>query len=72
MSRRKRTGADRRADSAHCGAALPSGRKRRRRTGRPAAGSVHLRARGAAGDWILLPDGTWRHVETIRVRSLFG
>ncbi|MGW3361225.1 hypothetical protein ACWDFL_38655 [Streptomyces bungoensis] len=72
MSRRKRTRGAGRTETARCGAPLPSTRKARRRAARQAAGSVHLRARGAAGDWMLLPDGTWRRVETIRVRSLFG
>lgn len=70
MSRRVRV--DSRAERSRCGAPLPSARKTRRRATRPAVGSVRLSARGAAGDRMLLPDGTWRRVETIRVRSLFG
>ncbi|MFJ9865723.1 hypothetical protein [Streptomyces sp. NPDC101165] len=68
----KRTRADRRVERACCGAPLPTPRTARLRTARSTAGSVHLRARGAADDWMLLPDGTWRRVETIRVRNLFG
>jgi hypothetical protein len=36
------------------------------------AGSVRRSGRYAVGEWILLPGGTWRRVETIRVPSLFG
>ncbi|MGW2702789.1 hypothetical protein [Streptomyces sp. NPDC001340] len=68
----KRTRVDRRAGRARCGAPLPTTSTARMRTARSTAGSVHLRALGAAGDWMLLPDGTWRRVETIRVRNLFG
>ncbi|MFE0512997.1 hypothetical protein [Streptomyces sp. NPDC058964] len=39
---------------------------------RATGGSVRWSARGTAGDWLLLPGGTWRRVETIRVQSLFG
>ncbi len=60
MSKRTRVGPrDRRA---RCGARLPSAR----------AGRRSPLARGAGDDWVLLPDGTWRRVQTIRVRSLFG
>jgi hypothetical protein len=47
-----------------CGSRLPT-----RRAARPA---VVRRASSTKGDWLLLPGGSWRHVETIRVRSLFG
>ncbi|MER6573313.1 hypothetical protein ABT288_46030 [Streptomyces sp. NPDC001093] len=53
-----------RAEAAGCGSRLPS-----RRTARTA---VVRRASSTKGDWMLLPGGSWRHVETIRVRSLFG
>ncbi|MEU8033865.1 hypothetical protein AB0C13_35545 [Streptomyces sp. NPDC049099] len=69
---KKRTHAGRRAEHARCGARLPPTTKARRPAARPAAGSVRVGVRGADGDWILLPDGTWRRVETLRVRSLFG
>ncbi|MFI2200473.1 hypothetical protein ACH47Z_06760 [Streptomyces sp. NPDC020192] len=60
-----------RAEPAGCGAPLPSSKRARRRSA-SAAGSVRARARSAGGDRLLLPDGTWRRVETIRVPSLFG
>ncbi|MGX4695297.1 hypothetical protein [Streptomyces sp. JNUCC 63] len=64
--------ADARAERPCCGAPLRSAGKARRRPAQPAAGSVRSRARSADDDRMLLPDGTWRRVETIRVRSLFG
>ncbi|GGN88254.1 hypothetical protein GCM10011579_081860 [Streptomyces albiflavescens] len=66
MSKRRR--AKRVAERAGGSARLPSQVAAARATG----GSVRLSARGTAGDWVLLPGGTWRRVETIRVRSLFG
>jgi hypothetical protein len=36
------------------------------------ADSIGRSGRRTAGEWLLLPDGTWRRVETIRVPSLFG
>ncbi|MGW0771153.1 hypothetical protein [Streptomyces sp. NPDC002676] len=51
---------------------MPSTSTARLRTARSTAGSVRLRARGAVGDWMLLPGGIWRRVETIRVRNLLG
>ncbi|WP_031174104.1 hypothetical protein [Streptomyces durhamensis] len=60
--------AERTLGSAPSGAA----RSARRRAARPAAGTVRSVARSADGDRTLLPDGTWRRVETIRVRNLFG
>ncbi|WP_225094565.1 hypothetical protein [Streptomyces sp. CoH27] len=59
------------AESAGCGALLPSTGRARRRTA-SVAGSVRSRAVGAGGDRMLLPDGRWRRVETIRVPRLFG
>lgn len=56
------------AERASGSARLPSQVAAARATG----GSVRSSTRGAAGDWVLLPGGTWRHVETIRVQSLFG
>ncbi|WP_330341986.1 hypothetical protein [Streptomyces sp. NBC_00557] len=53
-----------RAKTRGCGSRLPS-----RRAARPAA---VRKATSANGDWVLLPGGSWRHVETIRVRGLFG
>ncbi|MGW7543174.1 hypothetical protein ACWGKQ_18995 [Streptomyces sp. NPDC054770] len=66
----KRTRGAGRAVRARSGARLPSASPARRRAAGPTAGSV--RRRGTEPDWLLLTDGTWRHVETIRVRSLFG
>ncbi|MEU2337904.1 hypothetical protein ABZ770_06080 [Streptomyces sp. NPDC006654] len=63
----KPTSAGRRAVRAPCGARLPSASQA---LPRAAAGSVRPRRTGH--DRLLLSDGTWRHVETIRVRSLFG
>ncbi|GHE13494.1 hypothetical protein [Streptomyces alanosinicus] len=68
----KRTRVDSRAERAICGAVLPWAGKTRRGVMRPTAGSIRSQARSAGGDRVLLPDGTWRRVETIRVRSLFG
>ncbi|MGW0211438.1 hypothetical protein ACWDZ8_38870 [Streptomyces sp. NPDC003233] len=53
-----------RAKAQSCGSRLPT-----RRAERTAA---VRRASSTKGDWLLLPGGSWRHVETIRVRSLFG
>ncbi|GGS81094.1 hypothetical protein [Streptomyces cinerochromogenes] len=69
---KQRTGAGRQAKRACYGTVLPSARQTRRRAAPPAAGSSRARARSANGERMLLPDGTWRRVETIRVRSLFG
>ncbi|MFG2881708.1 hypothetical protein ACGFYV_05185 [Streptomyces sp. NPDC048297] len=66
MSKRKRAG--RVAEHADGGARLPS----RIAAARPTGGSARWSARGTAGDWLLLPGGTWRRVETIRVQTLFG
>ncbi|OLZ69017.1 hypothetical protein AV521_19905 [Streptomyces sp. IMTB 2501] len=68
----ERTQADSRAERGDCGAVLPWAGNARRGTTRPTVGSVRSQARGAGGDRVLLLDGTWRRVETIRVRSLFG
>ncbi|MEW2286395.1 hypothetical protein [Streptomyces sp. NPDC047841] len=67
----RRTQPDARAERTGRGPALPSARKTRRRAARP-AGSGRLSAHSADGERMLLPGGTWRRVETIRVRSLFG
>ncbi|MFS4094317.1 hypothetical protein [Streptomyces sp. AF1A] len=55
-----------------CGAALPSRRDPRTRTARADPGAARRRKRGMGEQWLLLPGGIWRRVETIRVRSLFG
>ncbi|WEO93899.1 hypothetical protein A6P39_007680 [Streptomyces sp. FXJ1.172] len=68
----ERVGSGPRAEPGCCGAPLPSARKARRRAGRPSAGTAGSSPRGPNGDRLLLPDGTWRHVETLRVPSLFG
>ncbi|MFF3916890.1 hypothetical protein ACFYZB_26040 [Streptomyces sp. NPDC001852] len=47
-----------------CGSRLP--------TRRAARTPGVRRASSPKSDWLLLPGGSWRHVETIRVRSLFG
>ncbi|MGJ5749007.1 hypothetical protein FB563_6575 [Streptomyces puniciscabiei] len=47
-----------------CGSRLP--------TRRAARNTVVRRGSSSKNDWLLLPGGSWRHVETIRVRSLFG
>ncbi|MGV4981050.1 hypothetical protein ACWC0C_27295 [Streptomyces sp. NPDC001709] len=60
----KRAPARPRAEVKGCGSRLP--------TRRAARTTVVRRASSAKGDWLLLPGGSWRHVETIRVRSLFG
>ncbi|WP_225829941.1 hypothetical protein [Streptomyces sp. NK08204] len=71
MSRRTRR--DPRAGRGRCGARLPSRGTARVQGARPTTpGSVRRNGRGAGGDWLLLPDRTWRRVETIRVPSLFG
>ncbi|GGX79798.1 hypothetical protein [Streptomyces anandii] len=64
----ERTEFDPRAVGSGRGARLPSGGPARRRTAR----SAHPLARSADGNRLLLSDGTWRRVETLRVRSLFG
>jgi hypothetical protein len=64
----KRRRAKRRAERAGGSLQLPAQVAAARATG----GSVRWRACGTAGDWLLLPGGTWRRVETIRVQSLFG
>ncbi|GHD91892.1 hypothetical protein [Streptomyces naganishii] len=64
----ERTEVDPRAVDFGCGARLPSGGSARPR----AARSTHPAARSADGNRLLLFDGTWRRVETLRVRSLFG
>ncbi len=69
MSDSVRTGAG--AESAGCGAVLPPTGRARRRTA-SSAGSVRSRAGGVGGDRMMLPDGRWRRVETIRVPRLFG
>ncbi|KPI11052.1 hypothetical protein OK006_4340 [Actinobacteria bacterium OK006] len=61
-----------RAERARCGARLPSPGAARLSASRPMAGSVRRSGRCAVGEWILLPGGTWRRVETIQVPSLFG
>ena len=53
-----------RAGATGCGSRLPT--RRAPRT------DVVRRASQPKGDWLLLPGGSWRHVETIRVRDLFG
>ncbi|MCX4572676.1 hypothetical protein [Streptomyces sp. NBC_01571] len=66
MSKRKR--AERRTGRTGGSARMPSQVPAERSNG----GSARWSARGTAGDWLLLPGGTWRRVETIRVESLFG
>ncbi|MET8946871.1 hypothetical protein ABZX30_25735 [Streptomyces sp. NPDC004542] len=66
MSKRRR--AKRPAQRGGGGARLPSRAGAAHATGGPVLHS----ARGTAGDWVLLPGGTWRRVETIRVQRLFG
>ncbi|MEU1460549.1 hypothetical protein ABZ467_07625 [Streptomyces sp. NPDC005727] len=71
-----------RIESERCGARLPSRGTVRSKTVRSKTvrskavrakdGRVTRAPRGAAGEWMLLPGGTWRHVRTIRVPSLFG
>lgn len=68
----QRTQAIPQAERTSCGAPAGAARSARRRATRPAIGTVRSVARNAEGDRMLLPDGTWRRVETIRVRSLFG
>lgn len=71
----RRGGAGRRTGRARCGARLPSRGTARVTAAQVPAGPVGPaggRGRAAGGDWVLLPGGTWRRVETIRVRSLFG
>ncbi|MGW3267794.1 hypothetical protein [Streptomyces sp. NPDC001056] len=55
-----------------CGASLPARRDSRRRTAHATPGAGHWRGHGPGNQWLLLPGGTWRRVETIRVRGLFG
>lgn len=50
-----------------CGARLP-----RRRAPRGAAAVASGRGREHGREWLLLPKSGWRHVDTIRVRRLFG
>ncbi|MEU1709945.1 hypothetical protein ABZ478_32015 [Streptomyces sp. NPDC005706] len=61
-----------RIESERCGARLPSRKTVRSKAVRAKDGRVTRAPRGAAGEWMLLPGGTWRHVRTIRVPSLFG
>ncbi|MFH8342330.1 hypothetical protein [Streptomyces sp. AM6-12] len=61
----RRTGRD-------CGAPLPTRRGAHPRTGNATPGAGHWRGHGPGNQWLLLPGGTWRRVETIRVRALFG
>ncbi|MFE5400190.1 hypothetical protein ACFQ9Z_02100 [Streptomyces sp. NPDC056580] len=61
-----------RIESERCGARLPSRGNARLAAGRAKDGHGTRTSRGASGDWMLLPGGTWRHVRTIRVPSLFG
>ncbi|GHI03883.1 hypothetical protein AQI88_08575 [Streptomyces cellostaticus] len=71
MSRRAR--ARRRGGRARGGDRLPAhGATRVPAPRATAGGPPQWSGRGTAGDWVLLPGGTWRRVETIRVRSLFG
>ncbi|MER6032978.1 MULTISPECIES: hypothetical protein [unclassified Streptomyces] len=70
MSKRARTLP--RIESECCGARLPSRGATRSGAVRAGAGRAARASRGAAGEWMLLPGGTWRHVRTIRVPSLFG
>ncbi|MFF4038249.1 hypothetical protein [Streptomyces sp. NPDC001816] len=66
MSKRRRA---KRVAEHGCGSTrLPSRGAAARATG----GSGRRSGRGKDGDWLLLPGGTWRRVETIRVQSLFG
>ncbi|MFY4718201.1 hypothetical protein [Streptomyces sp. LaBMicrA B280] len=55
-----------------CGAPLPAHGDARPRVGDPPPGTGRRRGRGPGDQWLLLPGGTWRRVETIRVRALFG
>ncbi|MFF7969893.1 hypothetical protein [Streptomyces sp. NPDC007905] len=70
MSRRAR--ARRRNEPARGANRMPAHGAARVRGAPVTAGPGRWSARGAAGDWVLLPGGTWRRVETIRVRALFG
>lgn len=70
MSKRVRTLP--RIESERCGARLPSRGTARSEAVRAKGGHVTGASRGASGEWMLLPGGTWRHVRTIRVPSLFG
>ncbi|MFE3632736.1 hypothetical protein [Streptomyces cellostaticus] len=70
MSKRARTLP--RIESERCGARLPSRGTARAPAVRPQNGRATRESRGAAGEWMLLPGGTWRRVRTIRVPSLFG
>ena len=54
------------------GAPLPTRRTARPRTTHATPGAGHWRGHGPGNQWLLLPGGTWRRVETIRVRGLFG
>ncbi|MEU3028336.1 hypothetical protein ACPCBC_11805 [Streptomyces incarnatus] len=55
-----------------CGAPLPARRGSRPRAGDAIPGTGRRRGHGPGNQWLLLPGGTWRRVETIRVRGLFG
>ncbi|MCX4404569.1 hypothetical protein ACFV8Z_17160 [Streptomyces sp. NPDC059837] len=68
----KRTRVAPRAERARCGARLPSPGTARLPASRPMTDSIRRSGRRTAGEWLLLPDGTWRRVETIRVPTLFG
>ncbi|MEU9993125.1 hypothetical protein AB0E10_41545 [Streptomyces sp. NPDC048045] len=70
MSRRARV--RRRGGRARGGDRLPARGTARIPAPRPTAAPARPGTRGSAGDWVLLPGGTWRRVETIRVRHLFG
>ncbi|MGW5329177.1 hypothetical protein [Streptomyces sp. NPDC004014] len=61
-----------RIESERCGALLPPRGTARLAGVRVKDGHGARASRGASGDWMLLPGGTWRRVRTIRVPSLFG
>ncbi|MEU2305953.1 hypothetical protein [Streptomyces misionensis] len=71
MARRAKKNGKNRAGR-DCGAPLPARRGARPRTAHGTPGAGHWRGHGAGNQWLLLPGGTWRRVETIRVRGLFG
>ncbi|ANP51327.1 hypothetical protein AVL59_18375 [Streptomyces griseochromogenes] len=70
MSRRAR--ARRRTGRSHGRDRQPARGTTRVPAPRATGGPPRSSARGTAGDWLLLPGGIWRRVETIRVRNLFG
>ncbi|MGW0285759.1 hypothetical protein ACWDXT_21960 [Streptomyces sp. NPDC003236] len=70
MSKRVRTLP--RIESERCGARLPARAAARSEAVRARDGRAARAPRRGAGEWMLLPGGTWRHVRTIRVPSLFG